>query len=179
MLVTPSKRMIAVLLTAALLPLLDVPNAPAQAPRRNRRLAALQQQNAFVQQQNAVQMALQHTTALLQVASQQTSVSQSGAAMGLISFQQQQSALEIALQQTSNLLQVGYQHNFALAETALRQSSTLQTALQQTINLQGSVLTQNGQLTPRQLQTLSQERSSLTGLLIAQPPPQSGRRSSR
>jgi hypothetical protein len=99
--------------------------------------------------------------------------------MGLISFQQQQSALEIALQQTSNLLQVGYQHNFALAETALRQSSTLQTALQQTINLQGSVLTQNGQLTPRQLQTLSQERSSLTGLLIAQPPPQSGRRSSR
>src|ERR1700691_4485597 len=99
MLVTPSKRMIAVLLTAALLPLLDVPNASAQASRRNRRLAALQQQNAFQQQQNAVQMALQHTTALLQVASQQTTVSQTGAAMGLISFQQQESALQIALQQ--------------------------------------------------------------------------------
>jgi hypothetical protein len=179
MLITPGKRLIAVVLFAAFLPLCDVPNASAQAYRRNRRLAALQQQNAFLQQQNAVQTALQHTTALLQSASQQRDASQPGAASSLINFQQQQSALQIALQQTSNLLQVGYQHNFALAETALRQSSALQTALQQTINLQGSVLAQNGQLTPFQVQTLSQERSSLTGLLIAQPPPQSGRRSSR
>ncbi len=78
MLITTGKRLIAVVLTAALLPLLDVPNASAQASRRNRRLAALQQQNAFVQQQNAVQMALQHTTALLQVASQQNSGLQRG-----------------------------------------------------------------------------------------------------
>jgi hypothetical protein len=75
------------------------------------------------------------------------------------------------VQQTTALLQASYRNNSALGETALRQLNTLQTALQQTTTLQGALPAQNGQPTAFQLQLLSQDLNSLTGLLTSQPPP--------
>jgi hypothetical protein len=168
-----SKRripVIVVLIVTALLPAFEPRSAPAKSTRRNRGLSALQQQNALLQQQNAVLTAAQQTTALVQSAAQQNNVSPQGPVPSLIGFQQQQSALQVALQQTNALLQVSYRQNNALAQTALRQLNILQTAQQQSITLQGSLISQNGQLTPLQLQTLLQEQSLLTQLLTSQPP---------
>jgi hypothetical protein len=139
----------------------------------------LQQQNALLQQQNAVQAAVQQTTALVQAASQLNEGVQSGVVPNLIGLQQQQSALEIALQKTSVLLQAGYRNNPALSALALRQQNTLQTAIQQTIALEGALPTPNSRPNAYQLQTLAQEQNSLMGLLTTQAPPLSGRRVQR
>src|SRR5206468_2940189 len=60
---------------------------------------------------------------------------------------------------------------------ALRQLSTLQTVQQQTTALQSAL--KSGQLTASQLQALSQEQSSLMGLLTSPPPPLPSRTSRR
>jgi hypothetical protein len=168
----PRYRIVAVMLVATVAPLFAAERAPAQAPRRQQRLYVLQQFNALQQQQNAVQTALQQTTSLLQAASRQNGVPQQAAVPRGINFQQQQNALQIAIQQTNALLQASYRRNDALNETALRQLNTLQTALQQTIALQSAVPV-NGQLSAVQLQLLSQEQTSLLGLLTSQSPPPS------
>jgi len=150
----------------------------AQRPRRQTRLTALQLQNAVQQQQNAVQGAVQLTTALVQSAYHRQGLTpQQGGALQLVgtpvqyTFQQQVYALQTAIQQTSALLQVNFRQNSALSATALRQLNTLQTALQQTIAIQGLLATQNGQFTAVQLQMLSQEQASLLGLLTSPPAP--------
>jgi hypothetical protein len=171
---------------AALAALLSAGPSQAQ-PRRQPRLAALQRQNALHQQQNAVQTAVQQTTALLQSASQRGGVSgqDPGGVSGQvvtpnrINLQQQETALQIALQQTTALLQGSFRQNSALSQTALRQLNTLQTALQQTTAVRNALATQNGQLTLFQLQTLYQEQASLMGLLTSQPPPLPSRTSGR
>jgi multidrug efflux pump subunit AcrA (membrane-fusion protein) len=137
--------------------------------RRPSRLSALQQQVALQQQQNAVQTAVQQTTFLLQSASQQNGMPQQADLPILINFQLQQSALQIALQQTTALQQASYGRDSSQGQTALRSLNALQTALQQTIALEGALPAQNGQLTPFQLQTLSQEQISLMGLLTSPP----------
>jgi hypothetical protein len=167
------RRYVAVLFVAALAPSLWAGAARAQSPggRSMSRLSALRLQNAQQQQQNAVQTAVQQTTALLQSASQLSGVPQQVVTPNPINLQQQQNALEVAVQQTTALLQASFRQNSALSQTALRQLNTLQNALQQTTALQGTLQAQNGQLTASQLQTLSQEQSSLMGLLTSQPPP--------
>jgi hypothetical protein len=180
------RRWFPLLFLAALAPVLSAVPAHAQGPRRQSRLSALQQQNAWQQQQNAVQAALQQTNVLLQSANSgpapvnaQNGVPPQAGTPNPVYLQQQEIALQTALQQTTALLQVSFRQNSALSETALRQLNTLQTVLQQTTALQSALSTQNGQLTSLQLQTLSQEQSSLMGLLTAQPPPPPGRTSRR
>ena len=163
------KPVIALLVEMALLAAFEPHNAPAQSTRRSRGLSVLNQQNALLQQQNAVLTVAQQTTALVQSAAQQNNVAPQGPVPNLIGFQQQQSALQVALQQTNALLQVSYRQNSALAQTALRQLNTLQTVQQHSINLQGALLSQNGRLTPLQLQTLSQEQNLMTQLVTSQP----------
>lgn len=139
--------------------------ASAQSSRLQQRLASLQQQNALQQQQNAVQTALQQTTTLLQSAAyQQNGVPQ-------LNFQPQQTALQMAIQQTNNLLQASFRRNSSLSQLALQQLNTLQTVNQQSIYLQSSILLPNGQLSTYQMQVLTQEQNSLTGLLTSQAPP--------
>ena len=173
------KTYVAVLFVAALAPFLWAGAARAQSPggRSMSRLSALQLQNAQQQQQNAVQTAVQQTTALLQSAAQLNGVSQQVSTPNPLNLQQQQNALEIAVQQTTALLQASFRQNSALSQTALRQLNTLQTALQQTTALQSAL--QIGQLAASELRTLSQEQSSLMGLLTSQPPPLPSRMSRR
>jgi hypothetical protein len=161
---------------------------PAQAqPRSQARLIALQQQNALLQQQTAVQYALQQTNALVQSAYQQGDANQPGpngasqqiAVPSQINFQQQEVALQIALQQTTALLQVSFRQNSALSQTALRQINILQAGLQQTIAMRSTLSAANGQLSVFQQQTLSQEQASLLGLLSSQQPPISRRAARR
>ena len=166
------------------LALLWAGTAPAQSTRRQQRLADLQQQNALQAQQNAVQTAVQQTTALLQAANggsprvgMLNGVLQQGGTPNPINLQQQQNALQIAVQQTTALMQVSFGQNSALSQTALSQLNVLQTALQQTQTLQGALSMQHGQLTAVQLQMLSQEQANLMGLLATQAPPSPSRTS--
>jgi hypothetical protein len=89
---------IPVLFLAALVPFLSAGPARARPPRRPARLAALQQQNALQQQQNAVQTAVQQTTLALQSANQQSGVAQQVAVPNLIDFQLQQNARSLGNQ---------------------------------------------------------------------------------
>jgi hypothetical protein len=143
-----------------------------QPPKRHQRLTNLQQQNALFQQQNAVQMAVQQTTSTLQ--STNLSPTQTGMP-NPITLQQQQIALQIAIQQTTALLQASYRQNNALSQMALGQLNTLQGVQQQTASLQNALPTQGGKLTGLQLQQLSQEQTSLLGLLTSQLPPLPGK----
>ena len=81
--------------------------APAQATAYSLRLFALQQQNAFQQQQIALQTAIQQTNALLQV-SQQRNPALSRTALGqlntLQAALQQSIVLQSALVKQSNVL---------------------------------------------------------------------------
>ena len=94
-----------------------------------------------------------------------------------LSALQQQNALQIAVQQTTALMQVSFGQNSALSQTALSQLNVLQTALQQTQTLQGALSMQHGQLTAFQMNLLSQEQTSLMGLLATQAPPPPSRTS--
>jgi hypothetical protein len=142
-----------------------LPVGQAQPPRRQSRLAIVQQQNALHLQRNAVQTAVQQTTALVQVASQQR------ANLSVFNFQQPVTSLQIAIQQTNALLQTSLRQSSGLAQTTLRQLNTLQTALQQLLNVQNTLPPQGTQLTPLQLGTLSQTQAMLMVLLTARPPP--------
>ena len=172
-----TKHRLAVLIVAALLPLGAAGPMQAQSARRPSRLPYLQQQNALLQQQVAVQSAVQQTIALLESAKAAgpqvgltTGVPPKVSALTPINLQQQQIALQIAVQQTTALLQVSFRQNSALSQLALQQLNTLQTALQQTMTLQGALPTDTGQLTPFQMRVLYQEQGSLQGLLSSLPP---------
>ena len=178
-----TKRWLTVPFVVALV-LLSAAPAPAQSMRRQQRLAALQRQNALLAQQSAVQTAVQQTSTLLQAANSGTpqvgllnGVVQQAGAPNPINFLQQQNALQIAIQQTTAVMQVSFGQNSALSQTALSQLNVLQTALQQTQTLQGALSMQHGQLTAFQMNLLSQEQTSLMGLLATQAPPPPSRTS--
>lgn len=156
-----------IFLSTALEPLISAESALAQSLNRQTRLAALRQQNAFQQQQSAVQAAVQQTTILLQNANQ--SFSQQNTAPPATTFQAQLNALQIALQHTTALQQSAFRSNSALAQMAVQQQSTLQTVLQQTINIQQSLSYPGSQLNAFQLQLLSQAQNSLTELITTPP----------
>ena len=143
--------------------------APAQATAYSLRLFALQQQNAFQQQQSAVQHEVQQTAILVQTAFQQNGLPVQTVMPTPLNFQQQQIALQTAIQQTNALLQVSQQRNPALSRTALGQLNTLQAALQQSIVLQSALVKQSNVLTPAQLFLLSQQQPSLSRLLTSRP----------
>jgi YesN/AraC family two-component response regulator len=143
--------------------------ARAQASPMSQRLAALQQQNAFRQQQSAVQNAAQQTAILVQTVNQQNGLAVQSVMPTSTSFLQQQMALQSAMAQTRALLQTSQQRNPALSRTALGQLNTLQAVLQQSAFLQAALQTQSNLLTPAQLLLLSQEQPSLSRLLTIQP----------
>ena len=116
----PTRTYVAAIIAGALL---CAGPASGQPPRHQRRLVALQQQNAFLQQQNAVQVAVQQATAALQAAN---SASQQAGTPNTIILQQQQTVLQIAIQQTTALLQSSYRQNSGLGQLALRELNTLQ-----------------------------------------------------
>ena len=143
---------------------------------------SLQQQNALLQQQNAVQTAVQQATAVLQgtaVLQSANLASQQAKLPNRINLQQQQTALQIAIQETMALLQASYRQNNSREPVGPAAVEHLAGALQQTISLQESLPSQGGKLTTYQLQLLSQEQTSLMGLLTPQPPPLPGRTSRR
>jgi hypothetical protein len=155
---TTMRGYVVVLFMMAFAPLLLTDRARAQSTVRSQQLSTLQQQNAVLQQRNAVQTALLQTTAMLQGAAQQNSVTNS------INFQIQQTALRDALQQTSTLQRSG-----TVGSAASGQMNILQDALQQSITLQAGPQGPTGVLSPTQFQTLSRIQSSLMGLLLSQP----------
>jgi hypothetical protein len=143
--------------------------APAQGTASSQRLFVLQQQNAFQQQQSAVQNAVQQTAILAQAANRQNGVPvQTGIPLTL-NFQQQAFALQVAMQQTRALLQSSQSRNAALHRTALGQLNSLQAVVQQSTALQAAFQRQNHLLTPAQVSRLSQEQTSLSSLLVGQP----------
>jgi hypothetical protein len=150
----------AVLSVVVLAPLLFTDCAQAQPTTRTSQLSALQQQNAVLQQRNAVQTAALQTTTLLQSAYQQNT------GTSAINFQLQQSALQDALQLTSALRKSG-----TGGSTASGQMSILQNALQLSSALQTALQQQSGVLSVTQLQQLSQVQTSLQGLLLSRPQP--------
>ncbi len=156
-----------VLFSAALSPLLSAEFALGQTPHRQTRLNALRQQNAFQQQQSAVQAAVQQTTLLVQNANQ-NAVAQNGAPPAIF-FQSLENTLQIALQQTTALQQTATRSNTALTQLALRQQNTLQTAMQQTLAVESALSPPGAQLNSSQLQLLSQVQNSLTELFATQP----------
>jgi hypothetical protein len=162
--------------------------APAQTSGYAPRLLTLQQQNAFQQQQSAVQNALQQTNILVQTAQQQNGTATSNSMstpstmststsmptvmvlQAPIAFQQQQMALQMALQQTRTLLQTGrQQRNPAVTRTALGQLNTLQAVSLESLTLQTSFVTRGGVFTAAQLLQLFQEQSRLSSLLTNSP----------
>ena len=156
--------------TLCVLALAALPSvAPAQASTYSQRLSALQQQNAFRQQQSAVQNAVQQTAILVQTVNQQNGTPVQSVMQTPTSFLQQQMALQTAIQQTRALQQTSQQQNPALSRTALGQLNTLQAVTQQSIFLQAALASQNNLLTPAQLLMLSQEQPSLSSLLTSQP----------
>jgi hypothetical protein len=142
-----------VLIATGVLLLVPMAGARAQTPGRLPRLAALQQQNAALQQRNAVQTAALQTSMVLQGANQQYSVANS------INLQLAQNALGGALQQ-----------NAATGPNAAVRLNTLQNAAQQLGTLQAALPSQSGVLTTTQLQLLSQVQADFQRLLIAPPP---------
>ncbi len=156
--ITTARGYVVILFVGTLSNVLLTDCAWAQSTVRSQQLSALQQQNAVLQQRNSIQTAALQTTAMLQGASQQNSVTNS------INFQIQQTALRDALQQTSALQRSG-----VAGSTASVQLNILQDALQQSIALQAGPQGPSGVLSPTQLQTLSRIQTSLMGLLISQP----------
>ena len=124
----------------------------------------LKLQNALNQQQNAVQTALQQTTALVQLGRQ------AGPPPYSIYFQKQQYALQIALQQTIALKQASQGRSPSLHQLSVQQQFALQNALQQATIVQNSLSVQRTRLTPLQQQTLLQEQNNLMGLVSGSPP---------
>jgi hypothetical protein len=150
--------------------------APAQTSAYSRRLAALQQQNAFQLQQSAIQVAVQQTAVLAQTATvQNTVVPQPNTATLPTTtatpnnFLEQQMALRTAIQETRALLLVGRQGSAALNRTALGQLGTLSAVLQESITLGTAARNQNHVLTPAQRSQLSRQQSRLSSLLNSQP----------
>src|SRR5262245_34413125 len=98
------RRCFPVLFVAALATALSAGPAQAQRPLRQAPLAALQQQTAWLQQQTAVQAAVQQTNLLLQSAKSgpapgntQNGAAQQAGTPNSANLQQQEIALQIAL----------------------------------------------------------------------------------
>jgi hypothetical protein len=147
-------------LLAGLTTLLAAGSARAQTPASSRRLSAIQQQNAVLQQRNAVQTAALQTTILLQGSYRQNTVTSA------INFQLEQNAMRDAIQQTSTLQRAG-----VTSSNAAAQLNALLSASQQVSALQAALQSQNGALTSMQLQQLSQVQGNLLRLLLSQSPP--------
>jgi hypothetical protein len=148
-----TKRQV-VILVLVLGPLVQAGPAHAQTTASQQRLSALQQQNAYQQQQTAIQLAVQQTNVLVQTALRQGEAPQESSLFRSPSFQQQQVALRAALQKTAALQQVMLRANRAPRPTALAQISALQSVLQTSLSLQTATQIQNGPLAPTQIQTL-------------------------
>ena len=157
-------RVVVLLLAAALAPLFAARPAAAQSRLRRQRLVVLQQQKRpSAGSRTRCRRRCSKRPSCSNPLPSRSGIARPSATANLMALQQQ-SALQNALQQTNALLQATYNRGSSLAEFALRQQNTLQVALQQTTTLQGALLAQNGQLPPHQLQLLSQEQTSLTGL---------------
>lgn len=158
-----------VLLTSALMAHVSATDAAAQYASFQQRIATLQRQNAYQQQQVAIQLAVQQTNILLFDALQQNVSGQETGVMQTLNFQPQVSALQTALNQTT-LLQQSNVRVGSPVQSPLQQASALQNALQTTRFLQASSQFQGGTLTDQQIQTLFLQKASLIGLLAAPSP---------
>jgi hypothetical protein len=142
----------------------------AQPPSPQQRLAALRVQNAYQQQQTALELAVQQTVVLLQQARRQVAVPQPSGFLSPLNFSQQQAALQIALQQTTAATQAAMVSKSRPNSAALMQVSTIQAAIRTTAALQTASQIQNGQLTADQVQSLFNEQAVLSNLLAAPAP---------
>jgi hypothetical protein len=156
---------------AAALGLASAPRcAWAQTSPTQRRFAQQQLQNAFAQQQSAIQAGVQQTTLLLQQAIRQDISTEPSGFFSPLNFQQQESALQLALQRTVILQQTNLRFGQRLNQSGLLHVQALQGILQTTNSLKNAIEIQNGQLTTDQIQTLYHQQTSLSSLLASPPP---------
>jgi hypothetical protein len=154
------------LIVATLLTLGDTANAQ---PPVNQRLAALRVQNAFQQQQAALQLAVQQTNLLRQRAIRQDTSLQPSGFFTPLSFGSQQAALQLALQQSIAATQAASALTMGRVQPA-SQTSAIQSVLQTSAILQTMTQIQNGQLTADQVQSLFNEQAVLSNLLAVPVP---------
>src|SRR5262249_50825654 len=134
-------------LALAILP--TAARAQNQGTAYSQRFLILQQQNAFQQQQRAVENALQQTATLVLTVQRQVAMPLQTIPTTPLGFPQQQIALLAAEQQTRSLLQTT-QGNPSARNAALGQLLTLQNVRQQSLLLQSALQSQNYVLTPIQ-----------------------------
>jgi hypothetical protein len=144
--------------------------ALAQNGSSQNRLLALRIQNAYQQQQIALQSAVQQTGLLTQQAVHQAATSAPNGFSPPLGFPAQQSALQLAQAQTIALSQITMNARALPNQSIGLQLAGLETALQLSASLQAAVQIQNGTLTVEQVQSLFIEQANLMSLL-AYPPP--------
>jgi hypothetical protein len=140
-------------------------SAPAQNGSSKNRLLALRIQNAYQQQQIALESAVQQTELLAQQAIHQTATSEPSIFSRPLAFQAQQSALQLAQAQTRALSQITMSVRSLPNQTVGLQLAGLEAALQRTASLEAAAQIQNGQLTIDQVQSLFIEQANLMNLL--------------
>jgi hypothetical protein len=127
----------------------------------SQKLARLRAQNAYQQQQAALQLAIQQTNLLIQRANRQNSAIQPTGFFAPINFGPQQAALQFALQQST----MASQPSATGLQSTVSVSSAIQSAIQTSALLQTGTQLQSGQLTFEQIQSLFNEQAALTNLL--------------
>jgi hypothetical protein len=133
-------------------------------------LLALRVQNAYQQQQIALQSAVQQTGLLVQQAVHQAAMSEPSEFSQPLGFPAQQGALQVAQAQTRALAQISMSGRALPNQTIQLQLAGLEAALQRTASLQAAAQIQNKPLTVDQIQSLFIEQANLMNLL-AYPPP--------
>jgi hypothetical protein len=151
-----------VLSTAILVMLATTSQVSAQSPA-SKKLAMLRTQNAYQQQQGALQLAIQQTNLLTQRATRQDTSSLPAGFFAPLDFGPQQAALQFAFQESTMTPQLSSAARGA--QSTVYVSSTIQSVIQTSAILQNMTQLQGGQLTADQIQSLFNEQAALTNLL--------------
>src|SRR5262249_22252733 len=122
-------------------------------------------QNAYQQQQIALQSAVQQTELLTQQALHQAAMSEPGGFSRPLGFPAQQSALQLAQAQTRALSQITMSGRALSNQSIGMQLAGLEAALQRSASLELAAQIQNGPLTFVQIQSLFIEQANLMSLL--------------
>jgi hypothetical protein len=158
-------RQAAVVIAVGIAVLAATARAPGQSTNSRNRLTVLRIQNAYQQQQTALQTAAQQTNLLIERAVHQSSTPESAFFLRPLDFQAQQSALQIAQAQTRALALLTMNGRSSANQAILLQLAGLKAVFQQSVSLEAAVQIQNAPLTPDQIQSLFSERAELMNLL--------------
>jgi hypothetical protein len=160
-----NRRQTAIVIAVGIAVLAIGARAPGQSTSSQNRLRVLRIQNAYQQQQTALETAAQQTNLLIQRAVHQASTPESAFFLRPLDFQAQQSALQIAQAQTRALALLTLNGRSFPNQAILLQLAGLEAALQRSVSLEAAVQIQNAPLTPDQIQSLFAEQANLMNLL--------------